>query len=354
MAPRALARKRATRVRARLPGFTLVELLVVVTIIGILVALLLPAVQAAREAARMTQCRNNLKQISLAALNHEQVHHWFPTGGWNLFFVGDPTSGFGPLQPGGFFYNILPYMEQQPLHDMAIREPKGSVLYQQLSMQMTETPLAGFSCPTRRPAALRPVAAGNIGQMQPNYGSYLPKDWYQGDYSANGGSAAIGWGGAQTFAAAANPQTAGWLTPAQLAEINGVVIQRSQIKVADITDGTSCTYLVGEKYLNVDAYFTGNDWGDDQAAFTGDCDDQCRWTGLDTTTNGVTTIGFNPPLPDMPGSMLTTMFGSAHLSGFQMAFCDGSVQKMNFSINPEIHRRLGNRHDGLPIDGKTW
>ena len=88
----------------------------VVTIIGILVALLpLPAVQAAHEAARMTQCRNNLKQISLAALNHEQM----PTTGFRLaagifFLVGDPTSGFGPLQPGGFFYNILPYMEQQP------------------------------------------------------------------------------------------------------------------------------------------------------------------------------------------------------------------------------------------------
>src|SRR5262245_38768587 len=97
-------------------AFTLVELLVVIAIIGVLVALLLPAVQAAREAARRSQCANNLKQMALACLSHHDAKGYFPSSGWAWGVTGDPDRGSGKEQPGSWCYNILPYMEQQALH----------------------------------------------------------------------------------------------------------------------------------------------------------------------------------------------------------------------------------------------
>ena len=135
-------------------AFTLVELLVVITIIGILIALLLPAVQAAREAARRTQCRNNLKQLALGCLTHENVYGQFPTNGWGFSWTGDADRGVGASQPGGWIYNVLPYIEHENLYSMgaglggsAYVSPKNSAHLQRLSM-----PLALLYCPSRRPA----------------------------------------------------------------------------------------------------------------------------------------------------------------------------------------------------------
>ncbi len=112
------------------------------------------------------------------------------------------------------------------------------------------------------------------------------------------------------------------------------------MRISDITDGTSTTYLVGEKYVCPDDYFTGTDSGDDQSALAGDSDDQNRWTAP------------YAPMMDTPGSINVYTFGCAHAAGFNMALCDGSVHTMNYSIDPLVHQYLGSRNDGQPIDGK--
>ncbi len=137
-------------------GFTLVELLVVITIIGILIALLLPAVQAAREAARQAQCMNNLKQLALACLQHEEKYKFFPTGGWGCNWVGDPNCPMGKSQPGGWVFCILPYIEQDALASLGAGQTFMSAGYLAAQAQRIQTPLAVMNCPTRRPSVVFP------------------------------------------------------------------------------------------------------------------------------------------------------------------------------------------------------
>ena len=338
-------------------GFTLVELLVVITIIGILIALLLPAVQAAREAARLTQCQNNLKQLALAALNHEQVAHWLPTGGWGYGWVGDPSSGFGRGQPGSPLYNCLPYMEQQVLHDLQLKAANATDKMQ-LALEMCETPLAVLTCPTRRRCMVYPSVSpypvmANCGQT----GGQMPA--FRSDYAFNAGSQVVWWwyGPASWADGIANLNKPGSpSTSAPFQDMDGVVSgdprtdgvseQRSQVKMADITDGAAYTYLVGEKYVDPDCYTTGEDGGDNNPAMCGDSNDNNRWASSNAAYR---------PMRDTPGQTgwdQDSIFGSAHEAGFNMAFCDGSARLMNFSIDLLTHSHLGCRNDGAVIDGK--
>lgn len=314
-------------------GFTLVELLVVMMIIGILISLLLPAVQAARESAQRTQCQNHLKQIALAAHNHHDTVGHLPTGGWGYGWVGEPRAGTGREQPGGFFYNLLPFIEQQNLWEMG----SGPTAAERArAEQMVQTVIPGFTCPTRRMATLNAIRPGypNTIPIGTNGNFDIPATggWFRSCYAANAGSILIGWGfGPTSYADAATG--GGFLPDATLAQLTGVGHQRSQVRLADLTDGTSHTYLVGEKYVTSTAYGTGDCIGDDGPALSGDDLDHWRWT-------------VEPPKQDKPNQFEHFRFGSAHPAGLWMAMGDGSVRSIRYEISPPIHCDLGSRNDG--------
>jgi prepilin-type N-terminal cleavage/methylation domain-containing protein len=346
-------------------GFTLVELLVVITIIGVLIALLLPAVQAAREAARMAQCRNNLKQLSLGCLNHEHVLGCFPTSGWGAWWVGDPDRGGGKRQPGGWAFCVLPYIEQQALHDLGTGLGTGlpdapGPRKSAANTQRMATPVTTMYCPTRRSPLAYPDACGG---WCPSFNvATTPSAEARLDYAANLGDRgtlvpAYGAQVPSSFAAVDDNLFTGWEfdnpNPQLYLAGTGISYQHSQVKVVDVTDGCSNTYLLGEKPICPDYYLTGQDNGDDWSFVTGAQDDIDREVSY-LNPSSPTGFTYYPPLQDTPGYNDYPGFGSAHAVGLNMSMCDGSVRTINYSIDPETHRRLGNRKDGLTLDGSAF
>jgi prepilin-type N-terminal cleavage/methylation domain-containing protein/prepilin-type processing-associated H-X9-DG protein len=331
-------------------GFTLVELLVVITIIAILIALLLPAVQAAREAARQLQCRNQLKQMSLACLHHEHLHKFFPTGGWTPVWAGDPLRGFDRRQPGGWTYNILPFCDQQALWQLPDDGNAANVTALQKARTdvMLATPLSMFICPSRRRALLYPMNQTSSFWLLVNGDTttMARTGAARTDYAANVGDTFPGGNAECTDRPADYSSADAWTWPTWLTAYTGVSYVRSEVKVADVTDGLSCTYLIGEKYVDPDYYTTGEDGGDNQYLFVGLDRDTYRW-GSNTVN-----ASYCWPQRDCPGNATGhCAFGSAHSNGFQMAFCDGSVQMVNYSIDLVTHAALCNRRDGKVVDG---
>ena len=324
--------------RALCAGFTLVELLVVIAIIGILVALLLPAVQAAREAARRSQCTNHLKQIALAMMsNHDQFKH-FPTGGWSYRWTGDPDRGHDREQCGGWMYQILPFMEEDAIYQLGSDGQRDVITAGQKAgaAERESKAVSVFFGPSRRRAAAYPrdpaitfsISNADGGKIGPTA---------RNDYAANvggitGGNVQIGNGPNSV------PIPGTYIWPYNLKDIQGIVYMGSETKISMIPDGTSKTYMVGEKYLKADAYIDGSDYTDFESAYTGNNDDSLRsylWL----------------PLQDQAGLNKNYKgWGSAHPGICLFAMCDGSVDAISLDIEKEVHCQNGSRKGGKCAD----
>src|SRR5262245_60903209 len=257
-------------------GFTLVELLVVIAIIGVLVALLLPAVQMAREASRRSQCASNLKQMGIGFHNFQDTYRYLPNGGRDH----DPAQAYSLTRPlndccnsrdqHGFAWSywILPYLENQGVFNLgATGDPAlGSTnTFNTGDNPIAQSPIAIYNCPTRR--------------APKQYGSGL---YYKNDYAGNAGER--GPGGVRD--AASNGTT-------------GVVIQTDadKIKLEQIGDGTSNTMMVAEKALNPDGQ--GSDGGDNERWHNAGWDeDVVRFGGQRSGTGTIAVLTGVPPIPD--------------------------------------------------------
>lgn len=302
-------------------GFTLVELLVVIAIIGVLVSLLLPAVQAARESARRITCQNHLKQMALGAHVHHDFAKRFISGGWGPLWVGDPDRGSGADQPGGWLYNILPYIEQEPLHQLgagqADREKRIS------AGQVNSTLVPMYYCPTRRSPALvfTEFTYNNAAKVN---------EVVKNDYAANEGTFHRNMDPVPSSYSQAD--TFNWPNNANR---DGVVFYRSEIRIDDLTDGASNTYLFGEKFMPIEDYDVGRSGGNNEVAFCGHAADVNRGTN-------------DGPFQDRDGFAAgDAFFGSAHTSGCFISMGDASVTSVSYDVDPVIHRNRGSRDEGI-------
>ncbi len=318
----------------------------VITIIGILISLLLPAVQSAREAARRLQCSNNLKQVGLACLNHEQQHGHMPTGGWGGTWIGDPDRGFGVQQPGGWIFNILPFLEQQSLHDLPSGKSASTTPTRTAaSATMITTPLAAMICPSRRTSIAYPNIYGFTTKNADKTAFFAKNDYAISIGNPNFVEDSQIDGPESTTVVDNN--TFQWLPTTAY---NGIAYRRSIVTMADIRDGTSNTYLAGEKYINPDYYTTGQDGGDDWSPYTGSQNDVGRscYYNADNVELSWT------PLQDTPAVTNSNRFGSAHAAGCNFVFCDGSIHTISYSIDALTHSHLGARNDGCAINSSVY
>jgi prepilin-type N-terminal cleavage/methylation domain-containing protein/prepilin-type processing-associated H-X9-DG protein len=281
--------------RFRSGGFTLVELLVVIAIIGILIAMLLPAVQAAREAARRSQCQNHLKQYGLALQTYHDSRQAFPMGHVNLEFV------VGYARCWTFQSMLLPYLEAQSVYQLINYSYPGTGFAYAGALVTAGTPekdpgnrvLDVDACPSD-PNSGR-IWSGGSGTTPAQIGYHGCTEYF--GVTGSGVTQNVGW-----------PNTVN----------NGVLYCNSVIGMRDITDGTSNTIVMGERGIPNDLW-----WG---------------WTycgaGYDNSGEGDNVLSTRFPLaPGLPDGNHTLHFWSYHPGGAMFLLVDGSVRFVSYTID---------------------
>ncbi|MEZ6091618.1 MAG: DUF1559 domain-containing protein [Pirellulaceae bacterium] len=328
-------------------GFTLVELLVVIGIIGVLVALLMPAIQSARESARSTDCRNRVRQLAMATHLHHDALKYFPPARYESRPDADPADQCG-LETPTWLARVMPYIEQVSLGS----EWDFSRPWHEHPEEVRTIVPDIFLCPSRR-AGTQPVSMRNLRTTTSGGGGRLPcgcpvpprstsvavdVSGALCDYAGNHGDLTPGATGAPSDFYFGGNGT-GTIISVRPKCQNGVAVDPlDRIRMASVTDGTSNTFLFGEKFVPIDRL---NQFPEDSPAYDGDhLPASCRLAGPGLR------------LAHSPRDVLADMFsfGSWHPGGVHFALVDGSVRMFSATTDTKMLGALANRHDARVVE----